>query len=332
MVGLVADVAGWGDASTAPRLAQVTSQTHTKWLREQFLWSTIEPTRGSFDFTYYDHFMQIAAQNGMHILGLLTGASPSWSGVSGDTLPPTASDYAGYVAAVIARYGTNGTFWQQYPTLKGSAITTWELWNEPYYATNYDPARYATMVKAAATAGRAKDPNAKFLLGAEMQSARNANGDWVWWVDALYNTIPDLNSYFDGIAVHPYGDTLALTPQLAGQPYQNYDHMLRILDIRQEFLNHNAANKPFWITEAGWSTCTDGNTYCVSQSTQAANLSTLFGYVRGSWSSWVQAAFIYRYQDDSDTTNIQNAYGLVNADGTAKPALSVFLQQVANSA
>ena len=49
-------------------MAQVTSQTHTKWLREEFRWNTIEPSPGQFDFSYYDHFMLIAAQAGEHVL------------------------------------------------------------------------------------------------------------------------------------------------------------------------------------------------------------------------------------------------------------------------
>ena len=40
-----------------------------------------------------------------------------------------------------------------------------------------------------------------------MQSARDSNGNWQWWTDALYQAVPDLNNYFDGVAVHPYGTT-----------------------------------------------------------------------------------------------------------------------------
>ena len=91
-----------------------------------------------------------------------------------------------------------------------------------------------------------------------MQSAQDANGNWQWWTDALYQAVPDLNNYFDGVAVHPYGtDTTTLHPEIAGQPYNNYDSLQRIQDIHQQFINHGAANKPFWITEIGWSTCTN---------------------------------------------------------------------------
>ena len=111
---------------------------------------------------------------------------------------------------------------------------------------------------------------------------------------------------------------------IAGRPYNNYGHILRIENLHQQFIAHGAADKPFWITEAGWSTCTDGNTDCVTDDQQAADLQTLFNDMRGPWRNWVQAAFIYRFGDGADPSTVQDAYGLTNLDGSAKPALSVF--------
>lgn len=336
LVGINADVSGWGGASTQPRLAQVTSQTHTKWLREDFRWDQIELSPGQFDFAYYDHFMLLAAQAGMHVLPVLYH-TPSWAGATYNTIPSDPSAYAQYVAAVVGRYGTNGSFWKQYPSLSGSAIQTWELWNEPYYSTgdnnDYDPGNYARLVKAADIAGRGVDPHAKFLLASEMQSAQDAHGNWQWWTDALYQAVPDLNNYFDGVAAHPYGtNTTTLNPEPAGQPYNNYDSMLRIQDIHQQFINHGAADKPFWITEIGWSTCTN-NPQCVTPAQQATNLTNLFADLHGSWAKWVQAAFLYHYTDGNNpTTNIEDGYGLTANTTTPKPALTIFQTQAAQSA
>ena len=335
IVGLNADASGWGGASTAPRLDLVTSATGTKWLRETFEWSTIEPQPGVFDFSYYDHFMLLAAQRGLHVLPLFYD-TPSWAGPAYNAIPSDPTSFGQFVAAVIARYGTGGSFWAANPSLSGSAVTTWEIWNEPYLGSgddgDYDPGAYAHLVTAAAIAGRAVDPNAKFLMAAEMQTARDANGNWQWWVDALYQAVPDLNNYFDGVAMHDYGsDTTTLNPIVPGQPYGNYGHILRIEDLRQQFVDHGAGGKPFWITEAGWSTCT-GNSDCVSDAVQAGNLTTLFGYIRTGWSSFVQAVFIYDYGDGGDPTNTEDGYGLTNLDGSAKPALAIFQQQAADSA
>jgi hypothetical protein len=333
VVGLNADAEGWGGASTAGRLDLVTSATGTKWLREEFKWNLIEPQPGQFDFSYYDHFMLLAAQRGLHVLPLLY-ETPSWAGATPDTIPSDPTAFAQYVAAVVGRYGAGGSFWAEYPSLSGSAIHTWEIWNEPYLPSgdnnDYNPGRYAQLVKAAAIAGRSADPGAKFLLAAEMQSARDSNGNWQWWTDALYQAVPDLNNYFDGVAMHDYGsDTSTLNPIIAGQAYNNYGHIRRIEDLHQQFLAHDA-NKPFWITEAGWSTCTDSPD-CVTPAQQAANLSALFALIHTTWSSWIQAAFIYRYGDGANPSSTQDAYGLTNLDGSPKPALTIFQQQAANS-
>ena len=257
------------------------------------------------------------------------GCRRLWAGSSSSSIPSDPSGYAAFVAAVVHRYGPHGSFWSEHPRLSGSAIRTFDLWNEPYYDNgdngDYDPARYAKLFKAPAIAGHRADSAAKFLIAAEMQSARDPNGNWVWWTDALYRAVPDLNKYFDGVAIHDYGsDTTSLNPIIPGQPYNNYGHVRRAENIRQQFVNHGAANKPFWITEAGWSTCTEASIDCVTQAQQAVNLATLFGYLRNGWKGWVQAVFIYRYSEGADPTTVQDGYGLTNLDGSPKPALTVF--------
>jgi hypothetical protein len=332
IVGLNADVSGWGGASTAPRLDEVVSQTGTRWLREEFVWSRIEPRPGLFDFSYYDHFMLLAVRRGEHILPLLY-ETPSWDGPAYNAIPSDPVAFAEYVAAVIRRYGPHGSFWTQHPGLARSAIPAVELWNEPFSPSGddgvYDPARYARLVKAAAIAAHAVDPAIDVLLAAEMQSGRDAHGDWQWWVNALYKAVPDLNHYFDGVAMHDYGaDTRTLSPMVWGQPYQNYGRMLRIDNLRRQFVIHGAGGKPFWITEVGWSTCTQPVMDCVSEAQQAANLATLFNDARGPWSNWVHAVFVYRYADGSRPSTVQDAYGLTRLDGSPKPALSVFRHAV----
>ncbi len=330
IVGLNANTAGWGGASTGPRLDQVMSQTNATWLREEFQWGTIEPSPGVFDFSYYDNYMLQAAQRGVHILAVLDD-TPAWAGANWDTLPSDPTAYAQFVAAVVGRYGAGGSFWTEYPSLAGSAITTFEFWNEAYYVQDqgatYDPTAYANMAKDAAIAGRAVDPSAKFLIDAEMTGAADASGNWVWWVDALYQAVPDLNDYFDGVSVHPYGTDLTdLSLPVTGQAYTGIDQVQRVEAIRQQFISHGATDKPFWITEIGWSTCT-GDSDCVSDSQQASNLSTVFGWVNGSWSDFVQGIFVYSYTDGSDATGIQDGYGLTTDTYSAKPVLAVFEQE-----
>ena len=317
------------------RMSAIASQAGPKWIRQEFDWSQIEPQRGTFDFSRYDQFMLLTAQYGVHVLPIMLD-TPSWEGPTWNTLPSDPSDYAAFVAAVVARYGPHGSFWTQHPSFAGYAIQTYELWNEPYYSNgndgDYDPGAYARLVKAAAIAGRQADPAARFLLAAENQ-AQLVNSTWVWWIDALYQAVPDLNNYFDGVAVHPYGtDMTNLSFPTPGQAYDGYDQIRRVEAIHQEFAAHNAGDKALWITEIGWPTCTSGSDRCTTPAGQAADLTTVFNYANTTWKSFVQAVFVYSYDDcNPDSSNPENDYGLVYNDGTPKPALAVFKTEAATS-
>lgn len=326
VVGLSSGAAGWGGKSTARRLNVITSRTGVKWMRDEFQWNVIEPSRGKFRFSYYDHYMLLVAQQGLHVVAHLMTA-PKWASPSVSSVPANPTDYARFIAAVVHRYGPHGTFWQTHPDLRGSAITMYELWNEPYYSTGnggqYNPGRYARLVKAASIAGHAADPSVKFLVDAEMQSALT-RGVWVWWVDGLYQAVPNLNKYFDGVSVHAFGtDTKTLHPVVYGQPYPNFQRLRKIEDIRRLFLHHGAANKPFWIMETGFSTCTQRSSYCVSSGKQVEDFRALFNYLQTTWRSWVQGAFVYRYDDGVPPNSLEGGYGLVHLNGRAKPALSL---------
>ena len=75
-------------------------------------------------------------------------------------------------------------------------------------------ARYARLVRAAAVAGHAANPRARFLMYADTQYAA-AGGKIRDWIDDMFAAVPDLGSVVDGIAVHPYtlGSPLAVTSQ-----------------------------------------------------------------------------------------------------------------------
>ena len=313
------------------RLHDVLSASGTNWLREQFHWSQIEPEPGTFDFSRYDQYMLLTAQRGVHVLPLLFD-TPAWAGPASSAIPADPSAYAAFVAAVVDRYGPHGTFWTAHPALASYAIQTFELWNEPYYDNgddgDYDPGRYARLVKAAAIAGRQADPAAHFLLAAETQT-EHVGSNWVWWVDALYQAVPDLNNYFDGVAVHPYGTNLTnLSFPTPGRAYDGFDQIRRVQAIHQEFVNHGAANKPLWLTEIGWPTCTSGTDRCTTPAGQAAKLATVFNYAHTTWKNFVHAVFVYSYDDSSpDSADPEHDYGLTYNNGTAKPALSVFKAQ-----
>ena len=121
VVGIISGIAGFGDSALGGRYRQVERQTHTKWLRANFLWSQIEPRRGVFRFRHYDDVVLTAARNGQHLLVMLDNA-PRWAAPSSISVPTDPAAYAQFVAAVAHRYASGGPFWSTvFRLLHGSA-------------------------------------------------------------------------------------------------------------------------------------------------------------------------------------------------------------------
>ena len=319
-IGVNADTQGWG-SQMGSRQDSVAS-SGARWLREQFDWSVIEPARGQYDWSRYDQLELTSAQRGFTVLPLLMRA-PSWAEPSWNTIPDDPSAYADFVAHVVARYGPGGDFWAAHPELADHAPQYFELLNEPYYpqysAGRIDPGRYARLVKAAGQAGKAANPRAKFVAAAESDVKPTGSSDWVSWTDAMYDAVPDLNSYFDAVAVHPYSKNRPPDAPIGGYIHDKFQ---RIATIHEHFADHGAADKPLWLTEAGWSTCADPGQECVSEEEQAAYTTKLFSMVRGVYRDFVGAVFLYRTSDLGPTgsSDAEQNFGLTHEDGTPKPA------------
>jgi hypothetical protein len=331
IIGMSNGAADYGNHIGA-RLDQLQTTLGAKWLRDNFYWSIIEPTPGHYDFSYYDTYMLQLAQRGMHELPLIVGA-PRWAAPTVTSLSSNATAFGKVVAAIVNRYGPNGSFWNVYPNLKGSAIHAYELWNEPYFSSGnggrWDPGRYTRMVRAAWIYGHRADPKATFLLEAEMAAHPNPK-IYAWWIDALYTAMPDLNKYFNGVAIHDFGRNLKDLPVIQS-PYQGFGHVRRVENIHAQLAAHGAGHKPFWITEAGWATCTAHVVDCFTPAQQLANYKTFFRYTRTLWRGWIKAVFVYRFQDGGEPVASLAGYGLVDLKGNPKPALAFVRQMMLQS-
>lgn len=316
--GIVGNFQGMGSGSFAALHSEAAS-TGAGWTREEILWSRVQPTAGTWNWSHYDDLFLSAARQGLRVLPQLDD-TPDWAGANWNTVPADPTAFAAYTANVVARYGPGGTFWDAHREFADFAPTHFEIWNEAYYAPGgsdeYDPGRYARLVRAAAIAGRAANPAAKYLLGSEV-TGRMQGSTWVHWTDALYQAVPDLNNYFDAVAVHPYGE------DMTGLTDVGFGQFRRLERLRDKFAAHGASDKPFWITELGWATCTQSDE-CVTEAQQAANIRRAFEMVRGPYAGFVEAIFFYHYKDwgPEDQSNKEYWFGLNRRDGSPKPALT----------
>jgi len=284
------------------------------WVREDFTWSTIEPTRGRFVWTRTDALMRNAARLGMHVLAIATYA-PGWASghQESDKFPPTnPQDYARFAGAIAERYGAGGTFWRANRRLVPSPLTAIELWNEPWDADFWgpgpEPAAYARLVRAAATVLKRSHPGIAVLASADMTGTGG-----VEWFKPLLAADPTLwqSWLVDAWSVHLYCQDRSPWDVTSQQQYR-FDRVL----VTRALASQAAAAKPIWITELGWST-DPGSADAVSEDTQAKYEYDALYRATTEWSSFVRRSFVFTWTKPS---LVANAYNLLRLDGSPRPA------------
>ena len=310
--GIDTNMQGWG-TEALPQIAAEMHALGVNWEREDLAWSSVEPQRGVFDWSSFDHIVAAAEANGITILPVV-GYAPSW------TSPADAADYASFLKAAVERYGP-GT---------SADLQWWELWNEPYAAYAWsgqtpDAEEYARDALAGAEAAKSVSSSVKLLIAAEYNDSPQTGGSSPWqttWVDDMFTAAPTLGQWFAGVAVHPYGGdpALALAQPGSWKNVKGEWAFQRIDTIRAQFLAHGV-DIPFWITEDGWST------WEASEAVQAQDYSDLIREIAAR--PWVRAFFPYCLREfDSKPTNNQSGFGLLKF-GSWEPKAAFYTLQSA---
>ncbi len=156
-----------------------------RWVRMDFAWDGVEREPGKFDFSPYDHLLEITARRGIRNLWIIDyGHSKLTRG-----LPPSTAEeralYARFAGAAAAHF-------------KGKNIL-WEIWNEPNIKQFWKPApnaeHYTALVKEAVPAIRKADPEARVAVGATSRID-------LQFLEACF--AGGILDFSDVITVHPY--------------------------------------------------------------------------------------------------------------------------------
>jgi polysaccharide biosynthesis protein PslG len=301
-------------------------------LRMQLNWSASDPTPApdDYDFRAFDPIVANAARNKIRILPFVYG-TPSWvangldgfncSGASCATFAPKSgaarAAWADFVSAAVARYGPNGTFWKENPTLPQKPIKAWQIWNEQnspsFYAPKPNAKAYVKLLKSSKKAIRPQDRSADIVLGgmAELAGVKSAiKGSK--YLRKLYK-VKGAKKNFDGVAPHPYGARVKKVSQ-------------QIDLIRKELRKGGDPKAELWVTELGWSSEKGGNPLNRGPKGQATRLKQAFKYFKKNrrklhvetvnWFSWMDSpTSICKWCADS---------GLFKAGLVEKPAWRAF--------
>jgi hypothetical protein len=287
------------------------------WLREDFHWGAFEPTQGNWTWTVGDRLMRNASTAGLNILGIFAYSS-DW-GADGPTIyhpPRDPAQYANFCRKVVERYGPGGTFWAANPQLDPRPLTAVEIWNEPwltnFWKPNPDPARYATLVRAASAAIHAAQPTIKVLASADifqMRSDTTQSRDWFRLL--MENDADTFRDYVDAYSVHAYVQDRSPLDTATAQRWR-FDRVLMTRDLAAA----HSASKPIWITEFGWST-EAGSSDSVSESEQATYSRQALEVALEDWSPLVEKAFLFYWGESGDSYT--GGYSPLRTDGSSKP-------------
>jgi hypothetical protein len=309
----------WLSDADLARELDLMQATGASWVRVDFAWSTIEPTKGQFDWTNVDRVTAAVAERNLKVLALLT-YTPAWArpGCSSDKCPPAdVDDFANFVGEAARRYGPE-------------RVQAWELWNEPNNAAFWSPRpdvdAYAALLRASAAALKRSRPGALVISGG--LSPAHSNGRDVApvpFVGRLY-ALGAMRGV-DAVGIHPYsGQELPLSPGT-----ESWNTFLQMRQVHQVMSAYGDRHKMIWATEFGVSTGT--NKRSVTEARQAAVIEQ--GYARladGTW-SWLATLFTYSLRDQGqDIDDWQSNFGLVRFDGSTKPAYRNFERSMSRSA
>jgi hypothetical protein len=214
-------------------------------VRSDAEWGTAEPRppvmgKRTFDWRKYDVTVAELAKRGLRWLPIADYAA-WWDRAVPlvDHSPPADIKlYAGYAAALAARYGPGGTFWQAHSELRPVPIDAIEAWNEPdsasYWVPKPSPARYADLYLATRGAVHAAAPDVQVLVGG---LTRDPPG----FVRGMVQGRPAVRGALDGVGIHPYAASPATV-------------MERIVGLRTTLNDLGLGSVPIDVTEVGWHT------------------------------------------------------------------------------
>ncbi|HWW67053.1 MAG TPA: hypothetical protein VNY83_03635 [Solirubrobacterales bacterium] len=281
-------------------------------------WSSIQPENPSVkapDWAGFDREVGLAAEHRIRIFPFLC-STPSWV-ASRPTQEPVETawqrwGWSRFLRAAVARYGPEGSFWEENPELPFMPIRRWEIWNEENLVTfshNPDPARYARLMRLSGRVLHEADPGSKAIVGGlfgrPLQTPPNVQSGV--FLSQLYRS-RRVKQYFDGVALHPYVAE-------AGAMRAQIENLRRIMRV------HHDASTPIYVTELGWGSANGPTRWQRGLYGQAEELDQALAMLSANRLSWrIAGVWWFSWTDRSGACQFCDSAGLLTAAREAKPA------------
>lgn len=281
-----------------------------RWLRVDFWWGLVEPTRGGgYNWTKIDKVVATAASHGIDIIGVLNVAAAnkqSWVD-SRFASATTRADFAAFAKAAAAHFG--------------SSVDHWEILNEPNMQ-GITPSNYAQLLKTVYPAIHSVSPGDTVITGG-LAAAPTTTASVVGAVDYLKGIYAaGAGNAFDAVGYHPYSWPLMPSDPQVWNGWQMMED-----GIRGTMVANGDSGLQIWMTEFGAPTA--GSSKAVTQAAQSAMLSEAYALAQNK--SWAGPILWFTYEDGESPGTEANWFGLLEASGARKTVYGTF-QSIARSA
>jgi hypothetical protein len=324
-VGLVSEDILAGDANYRTANLSAQSAIGVGVLRQTFDWSQIERAPGQYDFSAYDDYVGAAAAHGITILPILfkPPAFRSPNPTARATYPPKKyRDLGVFGAAVIRRYGRNGTYWSQNPGVPKLPFRFVQVWNEPslraYWPPQPNPEQYTKLLKAAAKPIKAADRRIE-VVTAGLPQSRLSRPSLLKYVERMYKA--GAKSAFDTLAINTYA--------------RNDRELVTLLkNVRRLMNRYRDRRAKIWGTELGWSDVGPASPFRAGVGGQADRIKKSFRQLsRFRRKLRIRGVVYFSWRDGAPYPPMFRDFwglhtGLLRADGSTKPAFAAFKQAV----
>jgi polysaccharide biosynthesis protein PslG len=294
-------------------------------------WDDIQPnSAGAYNWSNFDRVVQAARSRNLTVLPTLA-YTPAWARPPGcmtaKCAPADPNAFARFAAAAATRYAPMG-------------IHTWEIWNEPNVVDFWQPtpnaAQYVNLLSVTSGAIRAVDTHS-FIISAGLAPTATSDGNIAPL--EFFSTFADLGGIglVDAIGDHPYSYPVPPAYKANWNAWQEMGGTA--VSIESILGAHGAASKQIWITEYGAPTNGPGAEATptnynftqqpdhVSEALQAQIANDAVRLARSS--SYIGALYWYSYKDlGTNTSTVENFFGLRRFDGSAKPAWQSLRQAI----
>jgi len=278
------------------------------WIVEYFPWAYYEPERGRYDWTHPDTVIRHARNQGITVIARL-GMTPDWARPDPKEQETTNTyldaegyiDFANFVAAFATRYKEN--------------VQHIVIWNEPNLSFEWgyrpvDPVAYVDLLRVVYPAAHAANPDVVVLGGALAPTLEPVDSpvglNDLLYLEAMYAA--GGGAYFDALSAHAYG--LGFAPETLPNPalinFRRVELLREIMDVNGD------ADKPIYVTEAGWNDHPRW-TWAVKPGLRIQYTLDAYTWAAEQW-PWCPVVAMWMLRTPAKLRNYQDYYAYVTPD------------------